>query len=73
MSKFTLGPWRYDGRNYIVNSDCNMVGEVRGWGWLQYKGEEAATAEQDANGMMMAAALEAQQIGPMPCGSRRAA
>jgi hypothetical protein len=45
----TPGPLHGDGHGYIFDSEMHMVLQVRGWGWLQYKGEDVAIAEQNAN------------------------
>ncbi len=59
-SKHTPGPWKADHEGgYIFTNDGQMmVGQVRGWGTLKYKGEEIAIAIQEANGTLMAAAPE---------------
>lgn len=54
--KATPGPWAFDGISYINDKARRMIGEVRGWGWLQRKGEDKAIAEQEANGALMAGA-----------------
>lgn len=61
--RFTFGPWVYNensGNIFVKNGigDYRMVGQVRGWGWLQYKykKEEDALTEQHHNGYMLAAA-----------------
>jgi len=57
--KFTPGPWEFDGMAYIFKTpigDGEMVAQIRGWGWLQKKGEEAGIAEQNANARLIAAA-----------------
>jgi len=33
-----------------------MVAQIRGWGWLQKKGEKAGIAEQEANARLIASA-----------------
>jgi hypothetical protein len=60
MSKHTPGPWEFDGTSYIWAdmSSGKMIAQIRGWGWLQKKGEEAAIAEQEANAHLIAAAPE---------------
>ena len=57
--KFTPGPWEFDGMEYIFKTpigDGKMVAQIRGWGWLQKKGEDAGIAEQEANARLIAAA-----------------
>lgn len=59
MSTFTPGHWIFDGEAYIFAepmSEGKMIAEMRGWGWLQYKGEEAAIAEQESNARLISAA-----------------
>lgn len=60
MSNHTPGPWEFDGISYIWSdmTEGKMIAQVRGWGWLQKKGEEAGIAEQEANGRILAAAPE---------------
>ena len=62
--KFTPGPWRYstpgcedmDTKIWLDNN--RMIGEVRGWGWLEKAHGNQAIAVQTANGQLMAAAPE---------------
>ena len=59
MSKHTKGPWQYDGESFIFASpmrEGRMIAEIRGWGWLQKKGEKEGMAEQDANGFLISTA-----------------
>lgn len=62
----TPGPWKYEG-GYIwgtsvggisMSRNEHMVGQVRGWGHLQYLGTDKAIAVQEANGELLARAPE---------------
>lgn len=56
-AEHTNGPWEFDGDSYITTDNGQkMIAQVRGWGWLQYLGEEKAIAIQEANGHLLAAA-----------------
>lgn len=62
----TPGPWTMDERGSSIwgtsVGGCNMkmsehkIADIRGWGHLQYHGEEVAIATQKANGSLIAAA-----------------
>ena len=46
MKYFRL-PFKGDGEgSYIFDKNEQMVAQIRGWGWLQYKGEDVAIEEQ---------------------------
>lgn len=55
-AKATKGPWRHDGHGtFIFGPDDNeMVAEVRGWGHLQYLGDDKAIEVQKAVGEFLA-------------------
>lgn len=76
--KHTPGPWEYDGLSYVSRNsrEGEMIAHVRGWGWLQKKGEDAGIEEQNANGRLLAAApdlLEAckEFVRKCECGEAR--
>ena len=63
--KHTPGPWEFDGMMYIfgksvggcqMKESSHMVAQIRGWGHLQYLGEETAISIQEANAHLIAAA-----------------
>lgn len=70
MSKFTQGKWEYDGDGYIwAENKQMMVAQIRGWGHLTGKGagglglsEQEATAIQEANERLIAAAPEMYRL-----------
>jgi len=62
---FTPEQWEYgtpevemDQFVRVKGQPDKIIAEVRGWGWLSKKGNEAAAKEQDANGHLLAAAPE---------------
>lgn len=57
--KFTPGPWEYDALGWFVyraGDQSSRIADMRGWGWLQKRGEKAAIAEQNATGRFIATA-----------------
>lgn len=58
--KHTPGPWEYSaaGAQVFANNGQTHVADVRGYGALQYEGEDVAVARMDADGKLLAASPE---------------
>lgn len=62
--KATGSQWEYSapGAQVFANGGETHVADIRGWGALQYQGEEEAVAQMDADGRFIA--LAANTISP---------
>lgn len=56
------GPWKSDGQgSYIFDAKGDIIVEIRGWGHLQYLGEEVALKTQEEIQRRIVAAVNACQ------------
>ena len=68
MSEYTKGPWKYDNYGSGITGvgfggsenrkEEFKIADIRGWGHLQYLGNDKAIAIQEANAHLISAAPE---------------